>query len=192
MDVVLVNDSNVQLPSFQEVCNLRCITIQHIPAKSRPAFAKILSSTLQDILHTNDEIAWLKLFLLPKCVLVSSKRRGRHHKPPSINYLCDLWSKGHLSTLWELASQQESSKAYQTHAKDSDYNIQSAIRHARNGLYGKACQVLNSPGMAPNNDSTWQLLKSKHPNAPPPVIPPRDTTENTLDALPQILISCLS
>ena len=94
------------------------------------------------------------------------------------HYLCHLWSKGHLLTLWEHASQQESSKAYQTHTKDSDYNIQPAIRHARNGLYGKACQVLNSSGIAPNNDSTWQLLKSKHLNAPPPVIPPSDTSEN--------------
>ena len=98
MDVLLVNDSNAQLPSFEEV---HCSTIQHIPAKSRPAFAKTLSSTLQDNLHTNNEIAWLKLFLLPKCVLVSSKRIGCHHRPPSINYLCDLWSKGHLLTLWE-------------------------------------------------------------------------------------------
>ena len=64
MDVLLVNDSNIQLPSFEKVCNLRCSTIQHIPAKARPAFAKPLSSTLQDILHTNNEIAWLKLFCL--------------------------------------------------------------------------------------------------------------------------------
>ena len=160
MDIPVFNDRTAQLPSFEEVCHLHCSTIHHIPAKARPAFAKTLSSTLQDILHTNNEESWLKLFLLPKCVLVSSKRRGRHHKPPSINYLCDLWSKGHYLTLWEHASQQESSNAFQTHTKGSDYNIQSAIRHAKNGLYGKACQVLNSSGIAPNNDTTWQLLKT--------------------------------
>ena len=43
MDVLLVNDSNAQLPSFGEVCNLHCSTIQHIPAKARPAFEKPLS-----------------------------------------------------------------------------------------------------------------------------------------------------
>ena len=42
--------------------NLRCTTIKHIPAKSRPAFAKPLLSTLQDVLHSNNEIACLKLF----------------------------------------------------------------------------------------------------------------------------------
>ena len=41
IDVLLVNDSNGQLPSFEDVYNLRCNTIQHIPAKSRSAFAKI-------------------------------------------------------------------------------------------------------------------------------------------------------
>ena len=90
IDVLLVNDSNAQLLSFEEVCYLRCSTIQHIPAKSRPHL------TLQDVLHTNNEIAWLKLFLLLKCVLVSPKRIGRHHKPHSIKYLCDLWLKGHF------------------------------------------------------------------------------------------------
>ena len=49
MDVLLVNDSNAPLPSFEEVCYVRCSTIQHIPAKSRPAFAKTLSSNVQDV-----------------------------------------------------------------------------------------------------------------------------------------------
>ena len=188
MDVPLFNDRTAQLPSFEVVWHLHCSTIHHIPAKARPAFAKTLSSTLQDILHTNNEESWLKLFLLPKCVLVSSKRRGRHHKPPSINYLCDLWSKGHFLTLWEHASQQESSKAFQTHTKGSDYNIQSAIRHAKNGLYGKACQVLNSSGIAPNNDTIWHLLKTKHPNAAPPVIPPSNSSDNPSILLPDFNI----
>ena len=100
-----------------------------------------------------------------------------HHY--EILVLCDLWSKGHFLTLWEHASQQESSKAFQTHTKGSDYNIQSAIRHAKNGLYGKACQVLNSSGIAPKNDTTtWQLLKTEHPNAAPPAIPPSDSSDN--------------
>ena len=63
MDVPLFNDRIAQLPSFEKVCH--CSTIHHIPAKARPAFAKTLSSTLQDILHTNNEESWLKLFLLP-------------------------------------------------------------------------------------------------------------------------------
>ena len=36
-------------------------------------------------------------------------------------------------------------------------------------MFGKACKVLESNGLAPNNDATWQLLQSKHPSCPPPV-----------------------
>ena len=65
-------DTDSTLPSFEDICKLQCNTIRHIPAKSRPAFALILSATLRSALNANDEMLWLKLFLLPKCVLVSS------------------------------------------------------------------------------------------------------------------------
>ena len=38
-----------------------------------------------------------------------------------------------------------------------------------------ACQVLTSSGLAPNNDTTWNLLVSKHPKGispTPPTAPP--------------------
>eukprot|EP00731_Ephydatia_muelleri_P012448 Em0006g1342a len=44
-------------------------------------------------------------------------------------------------------------------------------------------------GVAPNNDTTWQLLQAKHPKGPPPVCPPNDTSNfpsilpNTFDIL---------
>ena len=76
------------------------------------------------------------------------------------------------------ASQQVSSRAHQPQEKSSAHNTQSAIRLAQEGLYGKACQVFNSSGIAHNNDSTWQLLKSKDPNVPLPIIPPNDMSDN--------------
>ena len=41
--------------------------------------------------------------------------------------------------------------------------MSSAISLSQDGLFGKACQVLVSPGVAPNNAETWSLLVSKHP-----------------------------
>ena len=161
-----------------KMCVLDCTTIRHISVKARTAFAQPLSSTLQNVLHNNNEESWLKLFLLPKCVLASSTRRGCHQKPTSINHLCDLWSKGHFLSFWECASQEVSSRAHQPHEKSSAHNTQSVIRLVQEGLYGKACQVFNSSGIAHNNDSTWQLLKSKDPNVPLPIIPPNDMTDN--------------
>ena len=44
--------------------------------------------------------------------------------------------------------------------------VSSAISLSQDGLFGKACQVLVSPGVVgvvPNNAKTWSLLVSKHP-----------------------------
>ena len=50
-------------------------------------------------------------------------------------------------------------------------NLQTAVSLAREGLLSKACQVLTSSGLAPNNNTTWNLLVSKHPKGTPPTLP---------------------
>ena len=49
--------------------------------------------------------------------------------------------------------------------------VNSAISLAQDGLFGKACQVLVSPGLAPNNAETWKLLVAKHPECSCPSVP---------------------
>ncbi|KAL5490915.1 hypothetical protein EMCRGX_G016112 [Ephydatia muelleri] len=102
-----VDDSNAPLPSFEEVCSLRCATVHHIPQKARPAFARALSETLRAICQLNTEEAWLKLFMLPKCVLRASHRGGSRHKPLSIEELCRQWSDGQSASLWRDCSKHE-------------------------------------------------------------------------------------
>ena len=65
------HSTNTVLPSFEEVCLLSCRTLRHIPKKSRPAFALALSFSLKAVLHDNSLDSWLKLFMLPKCLLPS-------------------------------------------------------------------------------------------------------------------------
>eukprot|EP00731_Ephydatia_muelleri_P022813 Em0015g396a len=48
-------------------------------------------------------------------------------------------------------------------------------------MWGKACRILQSSGIAPNNDTTWQLLNSKHPSCPTPVPPVVHTTPVSLE-----------
>ena len=71
---------SVTLPTFEEVSQLYLPTLRFIPSKSRPAFAKALSSALRCVISENTEEAWLKLFMLPKCALPSTKHVGRHEK----------------------------------------------------------------------------------------------------------------
>ena len=128
-------------------------------------------------------MSWLKLFLLPKCVLVSSKRRGRHHTPMSIGHHCNIWSQGRFDTLWEHATRQATPRDRHPRQRSARQSIFIAISLAREGLYGKACQALTSTGIAPNTDTTWELLQSKHPKGTPPTTPSIEAVGTTI--LPQ-------
>eukprot|EP00731_Ephydatia_muelleri_P007198 Em0003g1446a len=100
--------SNVPLPTFNEVCQLNLPTLPFIPTKAKPAFAKALSSTLRAVIETNTEQAWLKLLMLPKCVLPSVKRSGSHtHPAPSSESLCRRWLDNEVESLWSMAKSRE-------------------------------------------------------------------------------------
>ena len=164
--------SNQSLPSFEEVCELHCPTLRLIPSRARPAFARVLSASLRSVQSDNSKEAWLKLFMLPKCVLPSSKRRGRNLKPTSIETLCRLWSDKEFGLLWNLAKGNTSHfRGRKVSAEEPQRLIDLAISLAKAGMFGKACGILLSAGIAPNNKNTWKLLLSKHPSCPPPQVP---------------------
>eukprot|EP00731_Ephydatia_muelleri_P022329 Em0014g920a len=162
---------NYNLPSFADVCQLRCPTLQFVPKKAKPFFARALSSSLRSVLDENSEEAWLTLFMLPKCVLPALKSKGCHLKHTSIKVLCDLWMKKEFSTLWNLAVSNICKLPSQQKQENSKSLSDSAIFLAKIGLHGKACRILLSDGLAPLNNATWELLKSKHPSSPPPITP---------------------
>ena len=80
-----VKEVPVPVPTFDSVCKLPRCTVRHIPVKDRLAFALALCSALRSALHVNSEDAWLKVLMLPKCLLLAPKRGGRHHKPVPIS-----------------------------------------------------------------------------------------------------------
>ena len=63
-----------------------------------------LPVAVRSVVLENTMDAWIKLLLLPKCCLPSSKRKGRNNKPYDISALCSLcWSRGQFGTLWHFA-----------------------------------------------------------------------------------------
>ena len=120
-----------------------------------PAFARVLSDVLKSICYENSEEAWLRLFMLPKCVLRVS------------------WSQGDSGIIWNrinkrlvIPPQKQNSQV-----DISKKKISSAIGLSREGLLGKACQALVSPGVASNTPEVWDLLRQKHPRGPHPSLP---------------------
>ena len=79
-------DETSTVPTFEDICQLPGYTLRCVPTKARPAFACALSAALRSALLENTEDTWLKLFMLPKCLLLTPKHRGHHHKPISIEY----------------------------------------------------------------------------------------------------------
>eukprot|EP00731_Ephydatia_muelleri_P021996 Em0014g587a len=176
------NLAEMSLPTFEDVCLLDQPTLRFIPSKSRPAFARALSSILRSVILENTEEAWLKLFMLPRCVLPSLRRKGRHDKPLPVDSLCNMWSDDKLGALWSLA---KSRSANRNHPGGVSINnrtkvIDQAVSLGRSGMFGKACRVLQSSVIAPNNE-TWHLLKSKHPSCPTPVAPASHSALLTLE-----------
>ena len=43
--------------------------------------------------------------MLPKCVLPSLKRKGRHSRPTPIVSLCECWSRNELESIWKQAKE---------------------------------------------------------------------------------------
>ena len=168
----------LDLFTFDEVFKLKCATIRHIPAKARPIFARAHSAVLKEVINKNTEEPWLKLFMLPKCVLLPSKRKGHHHKNSSIISLCKLWLKGEFQALWRHTANFSASNKSKS-SKQFDV-LNSAIALAKEGLLGKACKVLTSSGIAADNEHTFQLLLDKHPHGPAPVLPASEATENNI------------
>ena len=103
--------------------------------------------------------------------------------PMSIGHLCNLWSQGRFNTLWEHASRQATPRDCHPRQRNARQSIVTAISLAREGLYGKACQALTSTGIAPNTNTTWELLWSKHPKGTPPTTPSIEALGTTI--LPQ-------
>eukprot|EP00731_Ephydatia_muelleri_P021341 Em0013g1068a len=161
---------NQNLPTFEEVCQLHHPTLRFVPTKARPAFARALSTALKEVLRHNSEEAWLKLFMLPKCVLLSLKQRGVVNPHTSIESLCKMWLNNDLVTLWSMSltrANLHSSSRTSTHSQE----FSSAISLGHSGLMGKACRILLSSGIAPSNSTTLNLLQSKNPSCPHPTIP---------------------
>eukprot|EP00731_Ephydatia_muelleri_P027925 Em0019g798a len=104
---------------------------------------------------------------------------GRHDKPLPVDALCNMWIDNDLGSLWNLAKGRAISLIHQSTSsiRQRTNNIDMAISLGRSGMFGKACRILQSSGIAPNNENTWQLLKAKHPSCPAPVVPVVQYTE---------------
>eukprot|EP00731_Ephydatia_muelleri_P019436 Em0012g261a len=114
----------------------QCPTIRYIPHKARPAFARVLPDVLKSICYENSEEAWLRLFMLPKCVLYAACGP----KVTVVSFgtkLTSVLSKAKFSEVWNLLQQKHprgphpslpiSSSPPVNHVLPHDFNILSVL-----------------------------------------------------------------
>ena len=150
----LLSIQQATYPSIEEVLSCRCPTLKYIPKRARQHFGSVLVEVLKQVIFENSVEAWTRLLMLPKCVLPSSKRKGKGKRMIPFESLCQDWKDGKELLLWAKAVSRVSVKDYLCSGSDTDKKkLASAIACAEEGLFSKACCILTSHGIAPNNDT---------------------------------------
>ena len=100
----------LELPSLQAIQSARTPTLRHVPAAARHTWCQTLTRALAAVAHRNDEQAWRKLLMLPKCILCAPLRSGRKHKRAVAAFTLDRlqrWQDGERMSLWDSHSPHE-------------------------------------------------------------------------------------
>ena len=163
-------DEGDWLPSLEDVFSVFVPTLSAVPTGCQQAWGVVLERALHEVATQNSVRAWTRLLMLPKCVLVASRRAGKRNRGDhlSVSRLCTAWDKGEVKWLWTRATRSSLAKA-RSQGVDSKRVFESAITHVRHGRLGKACATLSSSGLAPDVAATGQKLRGKHPAGPSPL-----------------------
>ena len=125
--------------------------------------------------------AWKLQFLFPKCVLrVQPEVRGGRKKKLKRNETLragllerlQRWNEGRIDVLWAEACKLFSGAERENLTNSLESNIRRATECAQNARYGKAVASLLSLGLCAPGEETLREMKSKHPEAELPVLPP--------------------
>ena len=93
------------IPSLSQVFDFSLPTLNHVPKKARNAWAGLLSDVLSNVAdNASDVDSWIKLFMLPCCILFNPPRsRGSHSWWRSVRAIkshIERWKSGELIDLW--------------------------------------------------------------------------------------------
>src|SRR6185312_16402187 len=99
-------DIDEYLPDLLDVFAADVPTVSSVPTGCQQAWGTVLERELNRVSRENTVEAWTRLLMLPKCVLVASRRAGKRNRGDhlSVSYLCEAWTRGELKWLWTRAT----------------------------------------------------------------------------------------
>ena len=103
------------LPSLASIFEQETSTLQHVPKGSRDEWASVVGDVCSTIVaDPADMYGWVKLFMLPRCVLASPVRGGRTHWRNTVKLVKSCirrWRAGDYRALWADMMEDEDKQA---------------------------------------------------------------------------------
>jgi len=164
------------LPSFFSICTTQVTTLKKIPTKARHAYANSLSKVMIAAMHHCDLANWLLLAMFPKCVSRAGKRGGKSKRgqfssnASSVLAALRRWDAGEYASLWDETLASVNKRKSSAMSVD-EARIMRCEALARDGEFGRAMAALTSDDMAPCDEASADILRSKHPSPVRPAAP---------------------
>ncbi len=161
------------LPSIDEIIGKLSPTLKHIPFGCRADFGRALNSLIDEILFHNDAFAWTSYFMFVPCVLLPYARGGSKHRKAVEKHTKERIQAWKGSSVLDYESRV---RARVRMWRDLPISVASSpsdpVRRCKSlaseGRYALACRALaDAESFAPSSNQTFEILSSKHPQAPP-------------------------
>ena len=191
------------LPSLESVLRVRISTLRHVPKVCRAGWAGVVGGVFQAICADPSNVdAWVKLFMLARCILANPSRGGRSHWREiqrTVQSRISFWKEGKFHVLWDdvLAANRQLTQRLARPHPNSPSNTPSSVpnpqqvRRARraveDGQYRKAIQYLSSAGIAHSTTDVLNAMLSQ--SVPPPV--PNSPTPSSISVSESDIVRAL-
>ena len=157
------------LPSLVEIAQRNVALWDNIPRELVGLWAELLAAALEDVAKCGDELAWRRLLMLPKAVLVR-RRGGKGKAKGKIASARDdmlLWRDGKAGEVWENTRHLQRGEGAPPPEQGAESRERRAVGLAREGQASRAASALVSRGLLAVTDNVLQQMRDKHPVGEP-------------------------
>jgi hypothetical protein len=146
--------------------------------------------------NPEDPVAWLHSSIFARCILPAGRgpREGdAYSQSKVVRERLRRWRAGEVAELWEEAvaltqlrprAKEKRRQAVEGEKTLQERNAERATRLVQEGQYARGLQALASLGMAEATDDTAEVMRAKHPPAPPPLDPRAGSTPSASTSPP--------
>ncbi len=187
-------------PTAESLFLTRVPLLRHMPSRTRKQFADVWTKEWRAFNYAESETArttaLLRVFALPKCILLSPPKQRHRDSDPALQSTRLLvrdrlrrWEDGETRQMWHTATQRarRAAERQTTGVPTRAQRLERAKQLAQEGAFAKAMRALDARGVHAPTARVQQILEEKHPQTPPPPDAAHaiSTNDGTLPPLPR-------